>query len=174
MINNIVMIINNIFIFNHELNLSYQGLRGTDVFNRSLWFFCLALEFNNLSESVLLPALMKRRARSRGVTARDQPPDKLRHALHGIQVATRCLRTLPAEPSSYSKIFAAPPDFFSSIFYPRQCAFRARVVCFATMWDSLSLTCRLCRRRAVSVDSLTNWMDWGWIWCSKMKKSLPT
>lgn len=116
-------------------------------------FFYLALKFNNLSESILLPALMKRRSGSRGVIARDRPPGKLRHASHNIQVATRCLRTLLAEPSSYSKIFAAPPDFFNSIFFFRQHSFRTRVVCFATMWDFLSLTCRLCRRRAVSVDS---------------------
>jgi len=61
---------------------------------------------------------MKRRAGSRGVTARDRPPNKLRHASHGIQVVTRCLSP-PAKPSSYSKIFAAPPDFFNSIFFPR-------------------------------------------------------
>lgn len=100
---------------------------------------------------------MKKKAGSRGVTARDPPPDKLRHASHGIQVATRCLRTLPAK-LSYSKIFAAPSDFFSSILFLRQCAFRTRVVCFATMWDFLPLTCWLCRRRAISVDCLTNWL----------------
>lgn len=154
------------------ITIRFIASKSSRSISRSLTrFVCAALEFNNLSESIPLSALMKRRAGSRGVTARDRPPGKLRHASHGIQVATRCLR-IQRNHRAIRKFLLLLQDFFSLIFFSRQRAFRTRVMCFATMWDSLSLTCRLCRCRAVSV-SLTNWMDRGWIWYSKMKTSLP-
>lgn len=78
-----------------------------------------------------------------------------------IQVATRCSYTvyIAAKLSSYSKIFAAPPDFFSAILLDRRGVFLDTcMVCFATMRDSLP-SCWLCRRRAVYDGSLTNWLD---------------
>lgn len=108
------------------------------------YLFCSCIKIQQfVREHPIVLALMKRRGGSRGITVRDRPPGKLRHASRcsgSHQVFAYLSTYLPTSlvrPSNYLKIFAAPSDFFSSIFSLCRRGFRTRIVCFVTLWDSI-------------------------------------